>query len=208
VRSGRITCALLCAGALLSSGRIVAQQAAPTLADTAYHQGRKVRFTPAETKSGHSLVVANEILGPVLENSKPSNHRLNLYVVAQRYEDFDGLDASSVSLILNEVPEKDEPVQWDVYWAVVLDPALQTEFTSESELLIELQKEFRAGASVTFDQIPGAYPLREFLHIDSLTGLDRFRLPSGNLPRVVIVPAGMVLRASAGEMSVQSAKNK
>jgi hypothetical protein len=91
---------------------------------------------------------------------------------------------------------------WDVYWALVLDPALKLDFTGERELLLAAQEEFLPDQIATLEDLPAVGFLRTYLHIDSLAGLDSYRREDGTLPRVIMVPAGMAVRASVTGLDV------
>jgi hypothetical protein len=103
------------------------------------------------------------------------------------------------SVVLNSLPRSEEAVNWDVYWAIVLDPALDTSFQSERDLLLATQDAFESGDELDLEEIPGAALLREKLHIASMSDLVSFRRPDGTLPRLLIVPSHLVIRAGAGD---------
>jgi hypothetical protein len=119
-----------------------------------------------------------------------------------------GYEAYNHNDIVNYMPANASPVEWDVYWAVVLDPALEREFRSEDELLMATQKEFHPGESFRFDEIPAAGFLRDIVKIGSLEALDKYRRPSGNLPQVLILPADFAVRASVHELDQEPDANE
>jgi hypothetical protein len=156
------------------------------------------------------------VLGGLSSDHRPKDHRPNLYVVTPGLQQRTGKGPEELSfnLVLNSLPASAQPVEWDVYWAIVLDPALrppldtvpvsdnqllsgQQDITSERELILATQDGFVPGEQFEFHQIPGATMLRECLHIDSLAGLNQFRSSDGSLPRLLIVPSGRVIRAGA-----------
>jgi hypothetical protein len=136
--------------------------------------------------------------GARVSDRKPRDARLNLYLVspgtqhqAEGHEDFDHND------VINALPPEGAVVEWDVYWAIVLDPGLREDIRSERELIVEAQEGFTPGDLMEFRDLPGQAFLREFLKMDSLDDLAPYRLNDGRLPRVIIVPAGFAVRASA-----------
>jgi hypothetical protein len=200
--SGKIACALLLAGAALAAERAIVQPAVghTTLkpAGQVFYNGKLVRFEIQSPGVGErKLVVGPWQMGPKISAGKPSDHRPNLYFVSPGKQDHvEGWSDYDHNEIISGIP-KDQPTNWDVYLAIVLDPALQKDFQNESELLTEAQQSFRPNDLFEFEDIPGAGFLRSFLKIDSVHGLDRFRHKNGQLPKLIIVPSGFVVRATA-----------
>jgi hypothetical protein len=191
---------VLCAGALLASERLVQAQQLIVPAKGAYFRGKLVRFTPAAAKRGRALVVGNALLGPIQADHRQNDHRPNVYIVCPGTQFRSGSgDAVAFNLVLNTLPLKEDAVQWDVYWAITLDPALRTNFINERDLLLATQNTFVPGELFDFDEVPGRAVLREYLHVVSLAGLGRFRRRGGTLPQVLILPSHFVIRASAGD---------
>ncbi|MFB3815721.1 MAG: hypothetical protein ACE14L_16585 [Terriglobales bacterium] len=198
--SARVACAVLCAGAILAARPAQAQSApAPESNDGAYLNGKLIRFTPAEIKRGRVLVVGREVIGPLVRDHKPHDRRPNLYVVSPgtQYQSNDEQGALTFNLVVNTLPRKAEPVEWDVYWALVLDPAVSGNITDERDLLLATQDAFVPGDLFEFNDLPAVAILREYLRLESLADLDTLRRPDGMLPRVAIVPSKFVVRASA-----------
>jgi hypothetical protein len=161
-----------------------------------------VRFVPPSVQPGRALVVGDTLLGPLLTDQKPSDHRPNLYVVCPGTQYGDEEGTLGFNVVLNSLPRSEEAVNWDVYWAIVLDPALDTSFQSERDLLLAAQDTFESDGELAFEEIPGAALLREKLHIASLPDLASFRRPDGTLPRLLIVPSRLVIRANAADPDV------
>jgi hypothetical protein len=115
-----------------------------------------------------------------------------------------GYEAYDHNDIVNHLPADGSPEEWDVYWAVVLDPSLEREFRSENELLMATQKEFHPDERFRFDEMPAADFLRDIVKIGSLEALEKYRRPSGNLPQVLIVPADFAVRASVRELNPET----
>jgi hypothetical protein len=191
-----------------------AQAQAAAAVDTAFYDGAVVSFVPTGAKNGADLVLGDEILGALSSNQRPQDHRPNLYVLAPGIQEHSpGAGASgrlSFNLILSSLPATEQAVEWDVYWAITLDPELhipsthptyvpaaRAEISSERELILAAQEGFVPAEHLEFGEIPGAAMLRECLHINSLAGLEQFRRPDGSLPRLIIVPSHLVVRASA-----------
>jgi len=174
---------------------------APGSASTAYLRNLLVPFHLAPLEKGQkAFSIGPWQFGARVSDRKPRDHRLNLYLVApgtqhraEGHEEFDHND------VINALPPEGTVAEWDVYWVIVLDPAPHEELRDEHDLIVEAQKAFVPGDLFEFRDIPGKAFLRAFLDIDSLDGLAPYRLKDGRLPRVIIVPAGFAIRASAGE---------
>lgn len=162
--------------------------------DEAYFDGRTVNIKVTPLKRGERpRVVGPWYLGPRIE-AKPSDKRPNLYIVVPgSLHEIEHGQEYDHNEILSAVPQDES--DFDVWWVVVLDPAMQQQFHSEKELIVAAQQEFRPSADLTFDEIPGASLLRNILHVQDLAGLDKFRRPNGELPRIAIVNAHFSIRA-------------
>lgn len=167
--------------------------------DSAYYQGEAVPFRVAESGNQRSqLRVGPWLLGVRAEDSKPRDRRRNLYVVfpgsqhrAPGWPDYDH------NCVLSGLPATDEPVEWDVYWAVVLDPTLHDDFRSERELVLAAQSKFFPPDLLEFTDLPAEGFLRAQMQLHSLGDLARFRRKDGTLPRLLITPAGYAIRGSS-----------
>jgi hypothetical protein len=186
------------------SGRQTAKTDASEIRN-AYFDGRLVSFQLAPVPPG----VRTKKVGPWQFGARvlyptPRDRRQNLYVVAPGSEHrVPGYEAYDHNDIINYLPASDSPEEWDVYWGVVLDPALKQEFRGENELLLATQNEFHPGKDFRFNDIPAAAFLRDIVKVGSMDALKKYRRPSGNLPQVLIVPADFAVRASAHEMESQ-----
>lgn len=190
MRTAPITATLLCAGALCAA----APPPRPAMA-TAYFNGQGVNVTFERPARGRTLNFGPWQLGASTRNERPRDRRLNLYVVVPGTQyHADGWEGYDQNLIVNSVPESGEPVEWDVYWVLVIDPHLHQDLRSERELLLDAQDRFLPGDLFEFSDIPARAVLRDSLHIDSLSGLERFRQKDGSLPRILVLPAGGVAR--------------
>ena len=203
MRTGPITAALLCAGALCA----LAAPPRPPM-PTAYFEGQVVSITfERPAKGQRTLDFGPWQLGISSRNERPRDRRLNLYVVipgAQHH--IEGWDEYDHNMIVNAVPENDDAVEWDVYWVLVLDPHLRQDLRSERDLLLAAQERFTPGDLFEFDDIPSHTVLREYLHIDALPGLARFRQKDGSVPRLLMLPAGGVARIRVESPSATAAK--
>jgi hypothetical protein len=206
-RTERVACAVLC----VASSAAVLLQAWPnrdpgktdgTEITTAYLDGRLVSFQLAPVPPGGKVrKVGPWQFGPQVSFPTPRDRRLNLYVVVPGSEHrLPGYQAYDHNDIINHMPAGGGPVEWDVYWALVLDPSLGGEFRSEDEILLATQKEFHPGADFQFEDMPSAEFLRDIVKITSFEALEKYRRPSGNLPQVLILPADFAVRASAHEL--------
>jgi len=189
---------LMGCAALLWAGTPSAEPPGPF--STAYLRSQLVSFHLAPIQKGQQpFTIGPWQFGVRVTDRKPRDHRLNLYLVspgtmhhAEGQEEFDHND------VINALPPEGAVVEWDVYWVIVLDPALRQELRSEREMIVQAQEGFTPGDLFEFQDIPGRAFLGAFLTIDSLDELAPYRLRDGRLPRVVIVPAGFAVRASAG----------
>jgi hypothetical protein len=163
--------------------------------DAAYFNGEIVKVHPAAVERGEKvLVVGPWNMGPKVA-PKPSDKRPNMYfVVPGTLHQIVGYPEYDHTEILSYSPE--DPKEFDVYWAVVLDPDLTQEFTAEAELIMARQQTFVPGADFTFDKIPSAPFLKKMLKISNLSGLDKYKNSDGSFPRLAIITAGFAVRFS------------
>ncbi len=171
--------------------------------DTVYFEGRTVAFRIATLPRKGGLEVGPWLFGERISNPTPlESRKRNLYLIAPgRQHHISGFEDYDHTEIINEIPTGGGAVEWDVYWGVVLDPSLKQEFSSENQLIVATQRQFRPSAGFQFRDIPGAGFLRRVLKIESLKQVQKYRRPGGNLPQVLILPAGFAVRASAEELS-------
>jgi hypothetical protein len=135
-----------------------------------------------------------------VERDKPRDPRPNLYIFAPGTQYMaDHAPQYNHNEIISTLPVKAEPRDWDVYWAIVLDPSFTEDIHSEQQLVMSTQEGFEPAEGLLFDDIPGATFLREFLKIDSVEELRKYARQDGALPRLIIVPAGLSIRAVASD---------
>lgn len=190
----RFASTVLFAGIVLAGTAQGKEREAETL--PVFYDGRVVQLTFAPGKKDFSIGPWK--LAAKAAREKPRDPHPNLYIVAPgKQYTADNAQAYDHNEILSTMFIKPDVHDWDVYWAIVLDPTLQEDFRSESQLIMATQDGFSPGESFQLDDIGGAQFLREFLAIDSLEALEKFRRPDGLLPRLIIVPAGVTIRAAA-----------
>ncbi|MFB3916409.1 MAG: hypothetical protein ACE14M_06755 [Terriglobales bacterium] len=180
------------------------KESSPARTHAAYYDGDVVsfipetihyRFTPRPLRRRQSdFTVGPWYVGSLLADRKPKDSRHNLYIVSPgtQYHQVDAEEYDH-NEIVNDVSKGDKAVEWDIYWAVVLDPGLRSDFRSERDLILAAQESFVPGDLMDFSDIPGEGFLRAFLHIGSLEGLSPYRRTDGTLPRLIIVPANRVI---------------
>jgi hypothetical protein len=163
-----------------------------------YHDGDDLIFTPERTGTHKLASLGPWNLGERVAEDKPIDKRLNLYVVAPGVQyrapgkaDYDH------NLIVNKYTVDGKPRDWDVFWCFILDPALRPDLRSERELLLSKHQTFRPARTFEFKDIPSHALMAERISIKSMADLRRFRRADGSLPRLLIVPARLAVRATA-----------
>lgn len=202
----------LCAGALSAAGHppgpaVWRQQRAAEHGqiEAAYFEGRLVRFQLAPLPDGEEPFSIGPWRFGARVASKPHDKRLNLYLLAPgRQHRTPGWEEYDHNDVINALPPRETPREWDVYWAIVLDPALRGDLRTERDLLLAAQTGFRPGDLFALDDIPGRVFLQRFVGAESVRDLERFRRRDGRLPRLIIVPAGFAIRGSAYEVKEEA----
>lgn len=190
-----MACGLLLAAIVYAAGPV---DSGRLQIDSAYYEGARVPFTVLEPGNRNAqLRVGPWLLGVRAADSTPRDRRRNLYVVfpgtlhrSPGWPDYDH------NCVLSDLPATAEPVEWDVYWAVVLDPTLQEDYRSEQALVLADQSSFIPPDLLEFNDVPAAGFLRAQMKVRSLGDLARFRRKDGTLPRLLITPAGYAVRGS------------
>lgn len=195
LRSTLCWCALLAASPSGPAGKTV---------KTVYLDGRAVGFEAAPASlAGRGFEIGPWRFGRRIRDPKPRDERLNLYIVAPgtQYQ-VSGAAGFGFNCVINALSKPGAQPEWDIYWAVVLDPAMaQSDFRDEHDLIRGTEAEFLPPQGFALIQVPGHEMLRRYLKIESVEGMQRFRRKSGALPRVILVPSGSVLRARAEEIT-------
>jgi hypothetical protein len=196
----RLVCAALCAGALAASASAATPPAdqAPMSRQrrAAYWDGKVIEMSYVPGR--RDFKIGPWDISAQVQREKPRDPHPNLYIVAPGTQYVaEGEEQYSHNEVLSVVPLKPDPVDWDVYFAIVLDPSLHEDFLSEKQLILATQDEFEPADDLTVEDMPGAAFLRKYLHIDTIEGLKEYRRPDGELPRLLIVPAKVTVKASA-----------
>jgi hypothetical protein len=165
-----------------------------------YHDGAHILFTPELTGSRHLAKFGPWDLGERLSSSddQPRDKRLNLYVVLPggQYRSPEHPEYNH-TLVVNKYTVDGKPREWDIFWCLVLDPGLRVDLRSERELLVAAHQRFHTDGNFQIRQVPAYAVMAEKLSVTTAEGLERFRHKDGSLPRLLIVPAHLALRATA-----------
>ncbi len=167
-----------------------------------YHDGANVLFTPQVTGTHRPASLGPWNLGERLSTSsddKPQDKRLNLYVVVPGSQYHSSAHQYDHNLVVNKYAVDGKVREWDIFWCLKLDRGLPAALRSERELLQAAHQTFRPGASFTLRDIPASAVMAEKLSVTTVEGLKRFRRKGGSLPRLLIVPARLAVRATAGQ---------
>jgi len=184
--------------AFVTSGEVAEAQAAAAVA--AYCDGAELSLSPVPPAApAQEFLVGPWRYGERVVSPRPSDRRPNLYLVAPGVQHQNArVPRYDHNAVINLVPASDAPVEWDVYWAIVLDPRLRHDFRSERDLLLAAQAGFDPGDLYELEDAPGRGWLA-LVNITSAAQLERFRRKDGKLPRLLILPAGFAIRARASE---------
>ena len=175
-------------------------------ATSAYCENRVVDFAIEPAAHPDGLSFGPWRYGERLAETKPNDRRPNLYMVAPgKLLHSDTSAEYDHSLVIAAVPAGAAAKEWDVYWAIVLDPSLRHDFRSERELLVAAHAGFDEGDLYELADAPG-HTLLGPAGIRSTRALERFRRHDGKLPRLVLVPAGFAIRATATEPATAAKK--
>jgi hypothetical protein len=194
-----VVCAAVSFGAAPSTELEFAEAQQPQN-NHAFFEGRDISFTVQ-----HSHVPGREFkFGPwsigarAAGHQKPSDRAYNLYLVVPGTQfERTAAEAFNHNRIVSSMPKGGGAAEWDVYWALVIDPTLTIDFRSERELLVAAQEEFMPAADYTLDKAPAQLVLRDYLKIRNLAQLDKYRRQDGTLPGILIIPAGFTVKGSA-----------
>jgi hypothetical protein len=163
-----------------------------------YHNGANILFAPEATGTNRQAKVGPWNLGERLGVDKPLDKRLNLYVVLPggqyRSPEHPQYDHNRV---VNKYTVDGKPREWDIFYCLALDPTLPADLRSERDLLVAAHQSFRTPEAFALKDIPASVMMAEKLSVTSVEGLERFRRKDGSLPRLLIVPAHLAVRATA-----------
>jgi hypothetical protein len=165
-----------------------------------YHDGSRMLFTPRTTGTLRMAKFGRWDLGERLHDEKLRDRRLNLYVVFPGKQYRSRLHSRyNHTLVINKYTLDGRPREWDVFFCLVLDPSLRDDLRSEGDLLVAAHERFRPGNDLKFGRIPSHAVLTDKLNVTSVKGLRHFRHRDGSLPRLLIVPAHLALRATTAK---------
>ena len=169
---------------------------------SAYYEGKIANLTlTAAADSRRSVLVGPWDFGERISDPKPRDKRLNFYLVCPgRQHHADGWEDYDHNLLVNALSREGQSGEWDVYYAIVLDPALREDVRRERQLILAAQSRFLPGDLYELDDAPGAGFLRLFLHAETLEDLAPYRRRDGSLPRLILMRAGFAVRASAASL--------
>lgn len=163
-----------------------------------YHDGDDLIFTPESAGTRKLASIGPWNLGERLGDDKPADKRLNLYVVVPGIQyRAPGKAEYDHNLVINKYTVDGKPRDWDVFWCFILDPTLRADLRSERELLVAKHQTFRPADLFEFKDVPSHALMAERLGIKSMRDLKRFRSKNGVLPRLLILPARLAVRATA-----------
>jgi hypothetical protein len=163
-----------------------------------YHNGDNILFSPEATGTYRRARLGPWELGERLspDQEKLSDQRLNLYVVVPggQYHSASHPEYDH-NLVINKYLIDHKSREWDIFWCLELDPSLGDDLRSERDILQAAQQRFQPAAAFVVREIPAGTVIGERLSVTKLEGLKRFRHKDGSLPRILIVPAQLAVRA-------------
>lgn len=135
--------------------------------------------------------------------SKPHDKRLNLYIVLPGRQ-FSSADDPQFdhNLVINAKPAAEADSEFDVYYAVFLDPRHVTDVRRERDIILAAQTHFMPGDLFEFNDVPAAEMLRRQLQWNDMRDLRPYRRRDGALPRLLILPVNAVLRVRGEASSI------
>ena len=173
--------------------------------ETAYLNGQPVtiRFEQPGGKE-HAQVVGPWRFGARVkvvakgDPSKPHDGRLNAYVVVPGDQHQSATDHDfDHNLVINAMPlDPQAGAEYDIYWALVLDPRVKGDFRAERDLILAAQEEFQPSDLLEFADMPASDFLNRQMGVQGLDDLRKFHKKNGGFPRVLIVPAQFAVRAT------------
>lgn len=168
-----------------------------------YHDGDNMLFSPQKTGTRRIARFGPWRLGERLRDGKPEDKRLNLYIVVPggQYHSANHSEYDH-NRVVNKYTVNGQVREWDIYWCFILDPALSADLRSERSLLVAAQQTFRPADLFDISDVPAHAAMADKLGIATFADLKRFRRRDGSLPRLIIIPAHLAVRASAGEEDV------
>ena len=169
----------------------------------AYHDGEKVVFSPEHTGTNRMASFGPWNLGERLTEGKPSDNRLNLYVVVPGGQYHSAAKPEyDHNRVVNKYTVDGKVREWDIFYCFVIDPRLNSDLRSETDLLVAAHQTFTPADLFDISDVPSNSMLAEKLGVSSMAELRRYRRKGGGLPRVLIMPARIAVRATAEQPDV------
>jgi hypothetical protein len=163
-----------------------------------YHDGDDLIFTPENASTRKLASIGPWNLGERLNDGRPADKRLNLYVVIPGIQyRAAGKAEYDHNLVINKYTVDGKARDWDVFWCFILDPSVRPDLRSERELLILKQQTFRPADLFDIRDVPSHAIMAELLGVKSMSDLRRYRHKDGTLPRLLILPARLAVRGTA-----------
>jgi hypothetical protein len=163
-----------------------------------YHNGANVVFAPEVTGTKRQAKFGPWSLGDRLGVDQPLDKRLNLYLVLPggqyRSPEHPQYDHNRV---VNKYTVDGKPREWDIFYCLALDPTLSHDLRSERDLLVAAHQSFLPPGAFKLSDLPASAIMAERLSVTKMEDLERFRRKDGSLPRLLIVPAHLAVRATA-----------
>lgn len=169
----------------------------------AYHDGEKIVFSPVATGTRRLASLGPWNLGERLKEGKPLDTRLNLYVVFPGSQYHSGAHPQyDHNLIVNKYTVDGKAREWDIFYCMVLDPSLTADLRSEGDLLMAAHETFHPADLFDVSDIPSRAVLEEKMGVRTMADLRKLRRKNRGLPRLIIVPARLAVRARAEQQDV------
>jgi hypothetical protein len=164
-----------------------------------YHDGDDLIFTPEPAGTRKLVGIGPWNLGERVGDEKQlDDKRLNLYVVVPGVQyRAAGKPQYDHNLVINKYTVDGKPRDWDVFWCLILDPAMRPDVRSERELLMAKHQTFHPAALFDIKDVPSHAIMAERLGYKSMADLKPYRRKDGSLPRMLILPAKLAVRATA-----------
>ncbi|HEV2962078.1 MAG TPA: hypothetical protein VG649_09665 [Candidatus Angelobacter sp.] len=183
-------------GILVATLGLAAPVENPSKPLTAYFESANVLLAADDSGSRQLASLGPWVFGPRLEQGKPLDKRLNLYVVVpgKQYRSPTSPEYDH-TLIVNGLTH-DNPREWDIFWCLVLDPKLREDFQSEKDLIVAAHETFKPADLFDLEDVPARSVLTEEFGARTLADLRRYRHKDGSMPRLLILPARFAIRAT------------
>jgi len=162
-----------------------------------YHNGADILFTPEAAGTRRAASFGPWNLGERLGDDKPLDGRLNLYVVVPGSQYHSSHTEYDHNRVVNKYMVDGRVRDWDIFWCFILDPGLRDDLRGERELLMAKHETFRPADLFDIKDVPAHALMKERLGVKNIGDLKRFRRRDGSLPRLLILPARLAVRATA-----------